>query len=407
MEISVPLQHNTLKGEIYLNGSKSISNRMLIINYVLDLKLEFENLSNSNDTQVLLNALNNLDSETIDIHNCGTAMRFLTALLSNLPGTRILTGDKRMQERPIKFLVDALKQLGADIEYIDKDGFPPLKINGKKLIGNKIKIDSSVSSQFVSALIMIAPLVDSDLDIELVGKKASYPYLKMTLELMSQFGLEYYWEENKIKITNSKFIANENIFNVEADWTSASYWYSSVALSNDADIKIYGLSKDSLQGDYLLAKIYSFFGVKTTFIENGIHLTKEKFMTELFMYDFSDTPDLAQTVAVTCAGLQIPCLLNGLDTLTIKETNRIEALAIELNKCGVRSLATKNSLQLLKFDFDNSVKKINTYNDHRMAMSFLPLSYKMPIIIEDSEVVNKSYPKFFADAESLGYLLHQ
>ena len=407
MEISVPLQHNTLKGEIYLNGSKSISNRMLVINNVLDLNLEFENISNSNDTHVLLNALNNLDSEIIDIHNCGTAMRFLTALLSNLPGARILTGDKRMQERPIKFLVDALKQLGADIEYINKDGFPPLKINGKKLTGDKIKIDSSVSSQFISALIMIAPLVESDLDIELVGKKASYPYLNMTLELMSQFGLEYYWEENKIKITNSKFIANENIFNVEADWTSASYWYSSVALSNDADIKIYGLSKDSLQGDYLLAKIYSFFGVKTTFIENGIHLTKEKFMTELFMYDFSDSPDLAQTVAVTCAGLQIPCLLNGLDTLTIKETNRIEALAIELNKCGVRSLATKNSLQLLKFDFDNSVKKINTYNDHRMAMSFLPLSYKMPMIIEDSEVVNKSYPKFFADAESLGYLLHQ
>jgi len=407
MEISVPLQHNTLKGEIYLNGSKSISNRMLIINNVLDLNLEFENLSNSNDTHVLLNALNNLDSEIIDIHNCGTAMRFLTALLSNLPGTRILTGDKRMQERPIKFLVDALIQLGADIEYIDKDGFPPLKINGKKLTGDKIKIDSSVSSQFVSALIMIAPLLDSDLDIELVGKKASYPYLKMTLALMSQFGLEYYWEENKIKITKSNFIANENIFNIEADWTSASYWYSSVALSNDADIKIYGLAKDSLQGDYLLARIYSFFGVKTTFIENGIQLTKEKFATELFMYDFSDNPDLAQTVAITCAGLQIPCLLNGLETLTIKETNRIEALAIELNKCGVRSLATKNSLQLLKFDFDNSVKKINTYNDHRMAMSFLPLSYKMPMIIEDSEVVNKSYPKFFADAESLGYLLYQ
>ena len=403
MKIHLQQQNPTLSGEIYLNGSKSLSNRLLLLNEVFELNLIFENLCNANDTKVLQRALNCNDS-VIDVENCGTAMRFLTAYYSFSNRTVVLTGDERMQQRPIKPLVDTLISMGANIEYQNEIGFPPLKIIGTNCTNSSIEIDASISSQYITALMLIAPLLPSTLEISLIGKVVSTPYIKMTLNLLKQFGVDAKFEYNKISVENFKVETSNPRVVVEGDWSSVSYWYSAVALSENSSITIYGLQQNSLQGDNILPSIYSFFGVRTEFIENGIILTKLNFQTEFFVYDFCDNPDLAQTVAVTCAGLKIPCILNGLDNLNLKESNRIEVLANELSLCGVKCISSENSIQLFDFDFDKSTREITTYKDHRMAMAFLPLCFKMPIIIDDSDVVLKSYPNFFDDAKTLGFM---
>jgi len=395
-------QNPTLNGEIYLNGSKSISNRLLMLDKICNLNLNFENLSKANDSVVLQRALQG-EQSIIDIENCGTAMRFLTAYFAFSNQTVLLTGDTRMQQRPIKPLVDALLSMGANIQYQDKIGFPPLKIMGAKCTNTNIQINASISSQYITALMLIAPMLPNVLVIELIGKIVSTPYIKMSLNLLNQFGVAAKFDDNRILVQNAKCKVQNSTFVVEGDWSSVSYWYSAVALSVNSSITINGLTKNSLQGDSILPSLFSFFGVNTEFIENGIILSKLDFQTEFFVFDFCDNPDLAQTVAVTCAGLKIPCILNGLDNLNLKESNRIEALSNELALCGIKCIATNNSLQLFDFDFDELEKQIDTYKDHRMAMAFLPLCFIMPIEINDSDVVKKSYPNFFEDAKTIGF----
>jgi 3-phosphoshikimate 1-carboxyvinyltransferase len=269
-----------------------------------------------------------------------------------------------------------------------------------------VQINASVSSQYISALMMIAPMLNNGLEIELMGKIISIPYIKLTMELMKKYGVNISFNENKISIQPLSVIKSETLPNiVEGDWSNASYWYNAVALSKQSSVTIFGLQQNSLQGDCILPHIYSFFGVSTKFIENGVVLSKVNFATEFFVFDFINNPDLAQTVALTCAGLKIPCILNGLETLNLKETNRIEALANELTLCGVKCIAKTDSLQLFEYNFDGNLRHIKTYKDHRMAMSFLPMCSIMPINIDDASVVEKSYPNFYNDASTIGYRL--
>ena len=405
-----------LNGAITLPSSKSISNRVLMIKALSGLDIEITNLSEAKDTQTLLQLLTTKGLTTFDVGHAGTSMRFLTAFLAMKEGEFILTGSERMQQRPIKILVDALKILGAEIECLNNEGFPPLKIKGKKLPGGEITIDGSVSSQYISALMLVAPYMKNGLKINFEGQVTSKPYIEMTTEVMRYFGVELLWMENSIEIKVGEYVSKD--FLVEADWSAASYWYSMVALSNKADITLQGLQKESLQGDAVVANIYENFGVKTEFIENGIRLTKNSspitHHSPLFL-DFTDCPDLAQTVAVTCAALNIPAKLTGLSTLRIKETDRIAALQTELCKLGYQvniendDLIIFPSLRTEQGGVKQSVtineiasplamtNTIKTYNDHRMAMAFAPLALLYPIHIEDEDVVVKSYPNFWKD----------
>ena len=429
--MSITLSHSTrtIKGEIHLTASKSESNRALIIQALCDDAFEIENLSISNDTKVLKELLNkSLQEETVradkarvkssddvsdnhqptfSVNLAGTAMRFLTAYLAIQNQEVVLTGAQRMKERPIKVLVDALKQLGAEISYQEKEGFPPLKISGKKLSGDKVTIDGGISSQYISALLMMAPKLENGLNIEFEGEVVSKPYIDMTIEMMRYFGATVQWKGNNIKVKPGNYKARD--FKIEADWSAASYWYSMVALAKEADITLFGLKQESLQGDAVVQEIYKSLGVVTEFVDEGIRLTKNsefRIQNSELNIDFVNFPDIAQTVAVTCAALNIKAKLRGLKTLRIKETDRIAALQTELTKLGFSVEVDNDDIIINPIDSgpsEFSQSSVETYNDHRMAMAFAPLALQSSITIEEENVVAKSYPNFWKGLESVGF----
>jgi 3-phosphoshikimate 1-carboxyvinyltransferase len=403
MRIRLEHPSSYTQGKLIITGSKSESNRLLILQALFP-QIIIENLSNSDDSRVTEHALKSTDS-IIDIHHAGTAMRFLTAYFSTQPGREIiLTGSQRMQERPIKLLVDALKDLGAEISYDKKEGFPPLRIKGKKIFKSKVALQANISSQYISALMLIAPSLQEGLTIDLVGQLTSVPYIKMTQTILDKLGFETSFKNNQIQIDSAKSIEPKT-WTVESDWSSASYFYSILALSSRGNIYLSSYKKESKQGDSALSEIYKSLGVVTSFDQGMVNLTKIKDFNipESINIDLINTPDLAQTIAVSCLGLGIGCKLSGLHTLKIKETDRLSALKIEMEKLGAKVDITNDSLEL----YPNSQLKneiaINTFNDHRMAMAFAPLALKVPIIINDSEVVSKSYPAFWDDLKSINF----
>ncbi len=403
--ISVLHPNRIVKVGLSLTGSKSITNRLLILKSIYP-SLKIKNKSESQDSVVLENALKS-SSNIKDISHAGTSMRFLTAFYSILEDKEvILKGSKRMHERPIYPLIDCLKLIGADISYLEKDGFPPIKIKGKKLNFKKVQISSNVSSQFVSAILLVAPKLIGGLAIELKGELISKPYIEMTLSLLNDLGTKTSFKGKLITVKNLEKIQQKQIC-VESDWSSASYWYSIVALSEGAEVGLNNFYKDSIQGDSVLTKYYKILGVETKFTQNKIILTKLKDFSppQELNLNLIDSPDLAQTIAVTCFGLKINCFLYGLQTLNIKETKRLSALESELKKLGANVQVTESSLKLFEVKKIKKNIKINTYDDHRMAMSFAPLSLKIPIFIENPSVVAKSYPKFWDDLKKAGFIV--
>ncbi len=393
------------QSSITITGSKSESNRLLLLQ-ALYPNISIENLSNSDDSLLMQKALSSED-EVIDIHHAGTAMRFLTAYFSIQEGRQItLTGSTRMKERPIGILVEALKQLGADIQYTENEGFPPLKIKGKKITNSKVRLKANVSSQYISALLLIASKLENGLELTLEGKITSVPYIKMTLHLLNEIGVETAFKDNIITVKPKTTKVESQTLVVESDWSSASYFYSIVALSElDTEITLSSYKKDSLQGDAVLAKIYKQFGVSTIFETNTIRLQKSSIVNRqsLINLDLANAPDIAQTIAVTAFGLGLECYLTGLHTLKIKETDRLVALKTELEKLGAEVVITNDSLHLGKSDNISESVSIDTYNDHRMAMAFAPLGLKTTMQINDAEVVSKSYPKFWDDLSAIGF----
>ncbi len=396
-------ENKAIRAQIAVTGSKSESNRLLILQ-ALYPNLTIENLSKSDDTQVLSEGLTATEG-TVDIHHAGTAMRFLTAYFASRDdGEILLTGSPRMQQRPIAILVDALRSLGAQIEYESEEGFPPLRIFGKKLTKTTVSLAAHVSSQYISALMLIAPSLPNGLILHLDGIITSVPYITMTLSLLDQLGIKGSFQNNTITIPAFTKIKNTRI-TVESDWSSASYFYSIVALSTNTSVHLTSYRKQSLQGDAHLAHLYESLGVKTEFLpsENAILLSKtDHRLQDTFTFELSNTPDIAQTIAVSCFGLGKGCFLTGLHTLRIKETDRLSALKIELEKLGGSVEITKDSLRLLPAVKISENIEIDTYNDHRMAMAFAPLALRVPITINDCEVVSKSFPGFWEDIANLG-----
>jgi len=388
---------------IIITGSKSESNRLLLLK-ALYPEFTLENISNSDDSNLMTQALVS-NSDIIDIHHAGTAMRFLTAFLSIQEGKEvIITGSQRMKERPIKILVDALNELGADISYTENEGFPPLKIKGKKLTKNKVSLQANVSSQYISALLLIASRLENGLELTLEGNITSIPYIKMTLALLDDIGIETSFIENTIIVKPSTINPKPKILVVESDWSSASYYFSIVALCDvGTEITLSSYKENSLQGDSVLADIYKHFGVTSTFKNNTVTLKKQSINFEPLTLNLQNAPDIAQTIAVTCFGLGIVCDLTGLHTLKIKETDRLVALKTEIEKLGGNVKITDESLHLSPSDKINKNVPIATYHDHRMAMAFAPLALKTDLIIEDANVVSKSYPTFWEDLESIGF----
>jgi len=403
IEIKAPVKQNDKI--IHLPASKSISNRLLIIRALCEEDFNIYNLSKSNDTRVLINALNHLSVPVIDIGAAGTAMRFLTAFLSITPGERILTGSERMKQRPINILVDILRDLGAKIDYLEKDGFPPLKITGSTLKSKPISIKGNISSQFISALLMIAPSLEKGLTINIDDKILSKDYIDMTLKIMQNHGINFQWNKSTIEVEKGNYSPKEEI--VESDWSAASYWFEIISFIKNAEIQLPGLLKNSLQGDSVLTDIYSSLGVQSKFDEQWLSLKNIQTTCRHFEYDFTNCPDLAQTLTVTLAAKGIPFKLTGLDNLSIKETDRIKALVNEFEKMGIH-LQT-NGKDYLEWQGNETLKipenhLAKTYNDHRMAMAFAPLAIKNNVlIIDDPEVVKKSYPDFWDDLHKFGF----
>ena len=385
---------------IVIPGSKSESNRLLILSSLFK-KLSLENISNSDDTNYLLKALSS-KSSTIDIGHAGTAMRFLTSYFSLTTKKEIvLRGSQRMHNRPIKILVDSLREIGASIHYIDKEGYPPLLIKPSELISKNLIIDSSTSSQYISSLLLIAPKISGGLKIQLTGRETSKPYIDMTISLLKKIGVEITTSENQISICELQKIESKKHY-IESDWSSASYFYSVVALAKIGyTLKLSKFSFKSLQGDSKVADIYKSFGVKTTYKDDLVILEKIESNTDKFSFDLTSNPDLAQTICVTCLGLGIKCNLTGLHTLKIKETDRLLALKKELSKFNLKVIITDDSISFDNVDFLKPNVVIETYDDHRMAMSFACLATKVKIIIKDPKVVSKSYSSFWLDLERI------
>ena len=405
MSFLVEHPNSKINHSFNISGSKSESNRLLILKYIFK-NIKIENLSNSDDTIVLKNYLES-NSNLIDVHHAGTAMRFLTAYLAIQNNNSFqITGSERMQNRPIKILVDALNILGADINYLDKIGYPPLKINGKMLLGGEISLSSEVSSQYISALMLIAPSLKNGLVISLEGSVTSRPYIEMTSSILNRVGIKSSFKENKISIQSVKLL-EKSIQKVESDWSSLSYFYSIVALSKYSELNIGSYNINSIQGDKKLVEIYKNFGVQTSFSNDIITIKKieSKDLNKSLKLDLSDTPDIAQTIAVTCFGLGLSCDLHGLHTLKIKETDRLEALKVELTKMGAIVSITKDSFHLKKSSEIKSNITIETYNDHRMAMAFTPLAICKPIIINNPDVVSKSFPDFWDHLKGMNFLI--
>ena len=394
------------KTSVQLPASKSICNRALILNALSYSPYEIQNLSDCDDTDVMVKALNSNDSH-FDVKAAGTAMRFLTAFLSKVVGEWTITGTERMKNRPIRILVDALNAVGAKIEYLEKEGFPPLRIMGSALQGGEISLDGGVSSQYISALLMIAPLMEKGLTLHLQGKVISKPYIHLTLQLMKQYGVESEWVGSTIKVAPQSY--RPLPYTVESDWSAASYWYEMMALSQQAEIELKGLFKESLQGDAAGAKLFAQLGVATDYKAGGVVLRKNGYVCQKLIYDFVNEPDLAQTFVTTCAFMDIPFRFTGLQSLKIKETDRIEALKCELRKLGYVLTDTNGSI--LEWNGERCEPEahpvITTYEDHRMAMAFAPASLvrKEGIEIAHPEVVSKSYPHFWENLESAGFVV--
>jgi len=408
---------------LQITGSKSETNRLLLLKAFYPTIL-LENTSNSDDSVVMLKALSTaFKTELVEVHHAGTAMRFLTAFFAIQENREVvLTGSSRMQERPIKILVDALRQLGAEITYEENEGFPPIRIKGKKLIQNKVSLPANVSSQYISALLLIAPKLENGIELTLEGEITSIPYIKMTLSLLKEIGVETSYVGNKISVKPLDTLSmssraqsrdegpNPKSLIVESDWSSASYYYSIVALSEiGTSITLSSYKKNSLQGDSVLVEIYKKLGVETKYnSDNSISISKSfNIQTKTINLNLNDAPDIAQTIAVTCFGLGFDCHLEGLQTLKIKETDRLEALKNELEKLGAKVSTTNDSLTIISTGILRSNIKIETYQDHRMAMAFAPLAVKTEIVIEDAAVVSKSYPDFWSDLKKIGFIIEK
>ena len=392
-----------IQGAVSISGSKSESNRLILLRAYTSYFKIF-NLSNSDDTQLMLSAIESNKKE-INIGHAGTAMRFLTSYYSSISeNSKVLTGSNRMKQRPISILVDALKDLGCDIEYIEKSGFPPLKINGKNILTNSVTLPADVSSQYISSLMMLGVSLENGLKIKLSSEITSLPYILMTKKIIDRIGGITKIDDGEITIEPFKEKIIPEQF-VESDWSSASYFYSIAALSDSARLTLSTFFKESLQGDSRLVDIYKIFGVETKFEENHIILMKNKIdLPKSINLNLKDSPDLAQTIIVTCLGLGVDCRLDGLHTLKIKETDRLIALKNEIEKFNVDKVKiTENSITLENNSNLKHEVVIDTYNDHRMAMSFAPLSLLVPIKINNPEVVTKSYVNFWNDLESLGF----
>ncbi len=398
---------NSLYNTVTLPGSKSISNRALILNALSLSKYEIDNISLSEDTRVIKDAFASNTNE-FDVRGAGTAMRFLAAFLACVEGEWILKGSERMHERPIHPLVDTLISLGAEIEYLGNKGYPPLKIKGRKLEGGEVYLSANISSQFISGLMMIAPTMKFGLTLHLEHEIISRPYIHLTQKMMEDYGVSVKWEEKTIKIDPQPYKAIP--YSVEADWSAASYWYSLVALMPEAEVKLKGLRKESLQGDANIIHLFEDLGVSTTFVEDGVVLKKKESAKGKFFHNFINEPDLAQTFVVTCCLLKRPFFFSGLQTLKIKETDRIVALITELEKLGYVLKETENGI--LEWDGERCLTDetvvINTYDDHRMAMAFAPVSIKFKdLYINNPEVVAKSYPSFWEDLQRGGFKLNE
>ena len=398
---------NSLYNTVKLPGSKSISNRALILNALSLSTFEIKNLSVCEDTRVIKDAFASNTNE-FDVRGAGTAMRFLAAFLACVEGEWFLKGSERMHERPIHPLVDTLINLGADIEYLGNKGYPPLKIKGKKLEGGEVYLTANVSSQFISALIMIAPTMKLGLTLHLDKEVISRPYIHLTQKMMADYGVRVKWIGNTIKVEPQPYVATP--YSIESDWSAASYWYSFVALIPEAEVKLKGLRKESMQGDANILNLFADLGVTTCFEDEGVILRKKNVVKGKFFHNFINEPDLAQTFAVTCCLLNIPFFFSGLQTLKIKETDRIYALITELEKLGYVLRETENGI--LEWDGERCLTDetivIETYDDHRMAMAFAPASiiYK-DMYINHPEVVTKSYPTFWDDLEQGGVKLNK
>ncbi|MNS03514.1 3-phosphoshikimate 1-carboxyvinyltransferase [compost metagenome] len=402
LKLSTNSQFTIDNSQLSITGSKSETNRLLLLQALFP-NITLANTSNSDDSEVMQKALKGND-EIVDIHHAGTAMRFLTAYFAVNEGREVvMTGSSRMQERPIKILVEALEQLGAKISYEKEVGYPPIRIKGQKVTASKVTMAANVSSQYISALLLVAPKLENGLELTLEGDITSIPYIKMTLALLNDLNIKTSFEGNVIKVYPKPEVESK-VMTVESDWSSASYFFSLAALSEQASISLTSYKESSLQGDSALVEIYARMGVETRFEGNKMTLTKkENFKFENVNFELNNTPDIAQTIVVTCLGLGIGCHLTGLHTLKIKETDRLEALRIELTKLGANISVTNDSLTLVASNHINSNIAIATYNDHRMAMAFAPLALRVPIIIDNAEVVSKSYPDFWKDLESLGF----
>lgn len=405
MKYIVSKPDKSLKGSIVLPSSKSIANRALIIHALSYSPYPIENLSDSDDTKVMERVFNS-NTNFFDIGHAGTAMRFLTAFLSQIVGEWTITGSDRMKQRPIGILVEALTKLGARIEYMEKEGFPPLRIFGSHLKGCVLELDGSVSSQYISALLMIAPTVEGGLTLRLKNKITSRPYIEMTLKLMEQFGVQHAWKGNEIRIAEQRYKARP--FSVEADWSGASYWYEMAVLAQEVDVELEGLRTESLQGDAILAQWFEKLGIQTIATENGSRLIKNaEALPKFLQLNFIENPDVAQTFAVLCVMKQIPFHFTGLETLKIKETNRIAALQDELAKFGAQ--ITEPAHGELKWDGTFPMQKqllpeIETYHDHRMALAFAPACQLAgPVAILDPMVITKSYPGYWEDLRKVGF----
>lgn len=401
----------TLDNTIKLPASKSISNRALVLSALAGGKNIPDNLSDCDDTEVIIAALRDMPYE-INIKAAGTAMRFMTAFLSVTPGEHVITGTERMQHRPIGVLVDSLRKLGADVEYVNAQGYPPLLIKGRNLEGGYVQIAGNVSSQFISALLMVGPMMKKPLTLQLTGDIISRPYIDLTLGMMREYGVNPEWTDvDTIEVKPSSYVSRP--YFIESDWSAASYWYEMLALCGnpDAEIRLTGLMDGSAQGDTIVKYIFSLLGVKTIFesVKQGVPTTvtlkRNGRRVPQLRYDFNNCPDLAQTIVCTCCGLGIPFDLTGLSSLKIKETDRIEALKTELRKLGY-VITDRNNNELIWGGerCTPTMEAIDTYEDHRMAMAFAPLALKTDgIKINNPEVVSKSYPEYWRDLESCGF----
>jgi len=391
-----------LQGKINLPTSKSISNRLLVIRALSPDSFPLEGLSDSDDTQALQQGLQS-PADVIDVGHAGTTMRFLTAYFAATGKIKTVTGSERMRNRPIGDLVDALNHLGAGIRYLEKTGYPPIRTSGKPLSGNFIEINGNVSSQFISALLLVAPVLPDGLTIRIKGEPVSASYIRMTLELMRQTGIQYLYENQTIAVARQDY-RSEGMC-VERDWSAASYWFQMAALADDAELLLEGITEESLQGDALISQIAHSLGVKTEFTPEGALLTKQNDISQHLELDFINMPDLVQTVAVTCCLKNIGFRFSGVQTLRVKETDRIAALQNELLKLGYRIRETEPGI--IEWNHEHSESQylecIATYHDHRMAMAFAPAAIRFPELqIENPEVVSKSYPNFWSDLKKVG-----